>query len=142
MRPRQNHGSKKTLVELSEWPADDLNSIAEQLSYSGNPLHKRNPGDYKLTPPCAGGRPGKTLCDTARIFKREEALALLREGCRRGLIDANFDDGWPKRIWAVHQGMVLEAQHDKSPPGSYHGYPLQTDDHFREIILSRWEMRP
>jgi hypothetical protein len=142
MRPRQNHGSKKKLVDLSQWPEDKLKSLADQLSYSGNPLHKRNPGDYNLTPPCAGGRPGKTLCDRAKIFTRREALTLLRDGCRKGLIDSNFEDGWPKRIWSVHEGIVLEAQLDKSPPGSYRGYPLQSDDHFQAFILSRWKARP
>jgi len=138
MRPRQNHGSKKRLADLSDWPPAQLNSLALKLNYSGNPLHKLNPGDYNLTPPCAGGRPGKTLCDSVKIFTKAEALSLLREGCRKGLIDRNLEDGWPKRIWAVHQGVVLEAQHDKSPPGSYHGYPLQADDQFKMYILNRW----
>ena len=138
MRPRQNHGSKKKLADLSDWPQEQLDSLAKKLTYSGNPLHKMNPRDYNLTPPCAGGRPGKTLCDSVKVFTRAEALKLLREGCRRGLIDRNIEDGWPKRIWAIHQEVVLEAQLDKSPPGSYHGYPLQADDNFKKYILNRW----
>ena len=138
MRPRQNHGSKKKLADLSDWPQEQPDSLAKKLTYSGNPLHKMNPGDYNLTPPCAGGRPGNTLCDSVKVFTRAEALKLLREGCCRGLIDRNIEDGWPKRIWAIHQEVVLEAQLDKRPPGSYHGYPLQADDNFKKYILNRW----
>jgi len=138
MRPRQNHGSKKKLADLSDWTQEQLDSLAEKLTYSGNPLHKMNPGDYNLTPLCAGGRPGKSLCDSVKAFTKSEALQLLREGCRRGLIDHNIENGWPKRIWAVYQEVVLEAQHDKSPSGSYHGYPLQADDNFKNYIMDRW----
>jgi hypothetical protein len=81
------------------------------------------------------------VCGGLLLIKRAEALDLLREGCRKGLIDRNLEDGWPKRIWAVHQGVVLEAQHDKSPPGSYHGYPLQADDNFKRYVLNRWNGR-
>lgn len=127
------------MADLSDWPTERLEELAEKLSYSGNPLHKKNPKDYGLTPPCAGGRPGKTLCEVVNISGKNDALELLREGCRRGLIDHNMQDEWPKRIWALHEGKVLEAQHDSTPPGSYHGYPLQEEDAFREYVVDRWE---
>ncbi|MEZ5583130.1 MAG: hypothetical protein R3F37_10525 [Candidatus Competibacteraceae bacterium] len=47
----------------------DLDRIANAVRYGGNPEHKRNPGDFGLTPP-ASPRPDKTLCDGAHIFKR------------------------------------------------------------------------
>lgn len=67
-----------------------LNRI-EDLRYSGNPEHKRNPGDFGLTPP-SGPRPGKTLCDQVEIYSRAEALALLKAGVRRGISAQERDD--------------------------------------------------
>lgn len=37
--------------------------------YEGSPLHKRNPGDFGLTPP-ADPRRDKNLCDEASIFRK------------------------------------------------------------------------
>ena len=51
--------------------------LADAVQYGGNPEHKRNPGDFGLTPP-ASPRPDKTLCDTVELFERSEALRLLR----------------------------------------------------------------
>jgi hypothetical protein len=48
------------------------------VTYGGNPEHKRNPGDFGLTPP-AQGRKDKTLCDTVEVFERQNALEHLRQ---------------------------------------------------------------
>lgn len=64
MLQRRKFNPKRQLV-----PMEALHSRLPLLSerildvrYSGNPEHKRNPGDYGLDPPSAP-RPGKTLCD-------------------------------------------------------------------------------
>jgi hypothetical protein len=62
-----------------------LETLATKATYGGNPEHKKNHGDFKLSPP-SRPRPDKSLCDGAGIFKRAEAEALLKEGIRRGLV--------------------------------------------------------
>ena len=52
--------------------ADELLTLANRADYGGNPEHKKNPGDFGLTPP-SDPRQGKSLCDVAKIFKRHEA---------------------------------------------------------------------
>jgi len=108
----------------------------EKVRYRGNPEHKRNPGDYGLSPPGAP-RPGKTLCDQVGIYTRAEALTLLREGLQRGMFSLQERGGWPQNVWAVtERGEPLEAQHEAQ--GVYHGYPMPEADPFREKVLDRW----
>lgn len=103
---------------------------------TGNPGHKRNPGDFGLTPPTAP-RAGKTLCDAVAIHSRSQARRLLEEGIRRGLISVQCRDGFPQNIWAVTgNGEPLEAQHEGN--GRYHGYPMPEADPFREEVLAHW----
>lgn len=118
-----------------------LAASAKSVRYVGNPDHKRNPGDFGLSPP---NRPrlGKTLCDTAGIFSRKEAQRLLREGIQRGVVSAEYEDGgWPRLVWAVRDGMVLEARLDNVEQGTYHGYPLESDDPFVPKVLERWNLQ-
>ncbi len=106
------------------------------LRYSGNPEHKRNPGDFGLTPPNAA-RPNKTLCDEVAIYSRAEALGLLRAGIERGIFSAQERDGWPKLVWAVTgRGEPVEAQLEGE--GVYHGYPMPEADPFRAKVLQHW----
>ena len=46
--------------------------LQKNATYEGSPYHKRNPGDFGLTPPAAP-RPDKTLCDEAGITSRSVA---------------------------------------------------------------------
>ena len=95
--------------------------MADQARYGGNPEHKRTPGDFGLTPPSLP-RQGKTLCDSVRIFARDAAASLLKEGLRRGLVSVQERGGWPQNVWAVTpDGVPLEAQREGD--GIYHGYP-------------------
>ena len=121
--------------------AADLQRMAEKVRYGGNPEHKRNPGDFGLSPP-RHPRPGKTLCDGAEILSRREALALLREGIRKGLISRQFRGDYPQNIWAVAAGGVpLEAQLENAEQGVYHGYPMPEADPLHEEVLARWGKR-
>jgi len=113
-------------------------ALAARLSYGGNPVHKRNPGDFKLTPPAAP-RPNKTLCDAADIFRISVARQLLRDGVMKGLTSPWSGDAYPKHIWAVSaNGVALEAKLDDAAVGRYHGYPLLSDDPFRAVVLKAW----
>src|ERR1039457_3146407 len=120
---------------LQAWQAV-LFARIENVRYSGNPEHKRNPGDFRLDPPSAP-RPGKTLCDQVEIFSPAEALTLLQAGLQRGTFSAQERDGWPQNVWAVTaRGEPLEAQLERQ--GVYHGYPMPEADPFREKVLERW----
>ena|ERR1039457_228890 len=116
-----------------------LSTLLENVHYRGNPEHKRNPGDFGLTPPSAP-RPWKTLCDEVQIFSRTEAFRLLREGLRRGMFSPQQRNGWPQNVWAVtERGEPLEAQRESD--GIYHGYPMPEADPFREKVLERWALQ-
>ena len=45
--------------------------LNQRVAYGGNPEHKRNSGDFGLSP-TAAPRPDKTLCDAVSIFSRGE----------------------------------------------------------------------
>ena len=115
-----------------------LNHLAERACYGGHAVHKRIPGDYGLTPP-SSPRPDKTLCDTTGIFLRQVAVELLRQGIRRGLISDWSGDGFPRNIWSVSRdGIPLEAKLDDGNRGSYHGYPLESNDPFGQVVIKKW----
>ena len=117
---------------------ETLFALVGSVRYRGNPEHKRNPGDFGLTPASAP-RPGKTLCDEVQVFTHSEALRLLQAGFQRGMISAQERNGCPQNVWAVTgQGQPLEAQREGD--GIYHAYPMPEADPFREMILARWTL--
>lgn len=114
--------------------------LADRVRYGGNPEHKRNPGDFGLRPPSLP-RQGKSLCDDAGIFSRAEALKLVQEGLRRGLVSVQHRQGWPQNVWAVTvKGVPLEAMLENAVAGVYHGYPLAEGDPLAGQVLERWEL--
>jgi hypothetical protein len=116
----------------------DLERWAAEVHYGGNPEHKRNPGDFRLTPPSSPRR-HKTLCDEAGILRRALALELLREGIRTGLVSQQGGN-YPQNVWSVSaEGIPLEAQLENPANGTYHGYPMPEEDPFREIVIARWK---
>jgi hypothetical protein len=119
--------------------ADELKALAERARYGGNPEHKKNPGDFGLTPP-ADPRQGKSLCDAARVFKRTEAEGLLKSGLKRGTVSDRMEGDWPKNVWSVTEdGIPMEAQLENPELGSYHGYPMPATDPLSQEVLRRWE---
>lgn len=124
----------------SSLPAPELlKKLAAGLRYGGNPNHKRNPGDFGLTPPSLP-RDDKSLCDEVKIFKRAEALRLLKEGAKRGMISEWDGTGYPKNIWSMSvDGVPMEAQLENPSNGTYHGYPLEVNDDFREQVIAKWK---
>lgn len=117
---------------------DALEDLAARVRYGGNPEHKRNPGDFGLTPP-ARPRADKSKCDWAGIVERAVALRLLREGIRRGLVSEQRRGGYPQNVWALtNDGYPLEAQLENSVSGAYHGYPMPETDPFRDVVLEHW----
>ena len=117
----------------------ELIELVRLVSYGGNPEHKRNPGDFGLTPP-AQPRADKTLCDTVQIFSRKLATRLLRQGVEREMISEQKSGRFPQNIWSVSDdGIPLEAQLENQELGSYHGYPMPENDPFRGEVLRRWK---
>lgn len=116
-----------------------LKDLASRVKYGGNPYHKRNPGDFKLTPP-ALPQPDKTLCDLADITTKREALRLLKSGVQKGLVSRQTRGGFPQNIWAVREedSFVFEAQLENQGLGTYHGYPMSSNDDFRFEVLKKW----
>lgn len=118
-----------------------FSDLAAAAGYGGNPEHKRNPGDFDLNPP-SWPRPGKSLCDSAEIFSRRDALALLQSGLRRGMASERTLGRWPRNIWAVSdRGIPLEGQLENPETGVYHGYPMPVSDPLRVEILREWIIR-
>lgn len=142
MKRRENkYNPKRALWELSAENLQICALLAKKVRYGGNPEHKKNPGDFGLTPP-SGPRQGKSLCDVVAIFTRAEALRYLRIGLKKGLVSDRFVDGWPKNIWSVTEnGVALEAQIENPQLGSYHGYPMPDSDPFVEEVLARWNLK-
>ena len=136
MQRRTRFNPKRRIRENPE--PEYLASLAAAIIYGGNPEHKRNPGDFGLTPPSLP-RADKTLCDSLQIFSRLEATRLLKAGVEKGLISESDRSGYPQNIWSVTEdGHPLEAQLDNAEQGSYHGYPMPETDPFREEVLARW----
>lgn len=115
-----------------------LAKLASSIRYTGNPEHKRNPGDFGLTPP-SHPRADKTLCDSVNIFSKREAESLLKAGVEKGLVSEREQNGYPQNIWAVTvNGYPLEAQLENPEQGTYHGYPMPETDPFCEQVLAAW----
>lgn len=139
VKPRSNRFNRKRRLLSPEQAVAlrrELCELAARVRYGGNSEHKRNPGDFGLTPP-AGPRPGKSLCDVAGAFTRAEAVSLLRRGLELGMVSDRFEGIWPFNVWAVTaNGIPLEAEWEAE--GTYHGYPMPEQDPFRSVVLERW----
>jgi hypothetical protein len=141
MRARRSFNTKRRLCPPDELP-DDLAGLAARVGYGGNPEHKRNPGDFGLTPPAAA-RADKSLCDAVQVLKRAEALRLLRDGIRRGMLSSRGSGaGFPQNVWSLTaEGVPIEAQLENAAKGTYHGYPLPDDDPMHAIVIREWQRR-
>ncbi len=137
---RRTPNPKRRILSLEACPEqwDTLGEWADSVKYKGNPVHKKNPGDFALEPPSCP-RQGKTLCDGAEVFSYEAAVNLLRTGVVRGLVSEQRRNGWPQNIWAVApNGVCVEAMLDNRETGTYHGYPMLSDDPLCAEIFRRW----
>ncbi len=140
MKTRYGQFNPKRRLRVCD-PAEQvrLGELAAKVRYGGNPEHKRNPGDFGLTPP-SDPRPGKSLCDGVGVYSRAEALTLLKKGLLRGLVSDRSVGEWPKNIWSVAPcGTPLEAQLENADTGSYHGYPMPDSDPLAGEIARRWK---
>lgn len=134
---------KRKMLDWEGTAADLANAaaLAIKVRYTGNPAHKRNPGDFNLTPPSAP-RQNATLCDDAGIFTRADAKVLLEAGASKGLVDGRPSGEFPLLIWSVSDdGIVFEAELENATRGEYHGYPMPLSDPFRQEVLKAASIR-
>ena len=133
-----HYNTKRKIHEYSEAEVEHYSKLAGQVQYGGNPEHKKNPGDFGLTPP-SSPRSAKSLCDSVAIFEKQIALRLLKDSLKKGMYSIAEKNGWPQNIWAVDKnGNPLEAQLENQETGTYHGYPVPESDPFGEIIIKEW----
>ena len=143
MAGRKNSIAREISLPREAVPQGKLEQLARAAECSGNPLHKFSPGDFDLTPKAQARKPSneqqsRSLCDTAKVFEREDAVRYLREGLRRGMISVARINGWPKQVWAVtDDGDPLEAQRERD--GIYHGYSMPKEDPMADIVKRRWK---
>ena len=141
---RTQYNPKRRILDDPD--AELLKNLADNIQYGGNPEHKRNPGDFGLTPP-ASPRPHKSLCDDVGVFNKAEALSLLKSGVDKGLISVQKGQGgfFPQNIWTVKKlakGVVaLESQLENPLSGIYHGYPMPNNDPMSKVVLDRWNIK-
>ena len=131
---------RQTQRRIQTGPLTDTErQLLESAQYEGSPYHKRNPGDFGLTPP-ARPRPDKTLCDEAAVNSKAAAEALFRAGIARGLVsEARTPSGFPKEFWVIDdEGNVFEAMYGGSQDGCYHGYPVRRNDPLFAEVVKRW----
>jgi hypothetical protein len=121
---------------------EERDFLRKNGGYEGIAYHKRNPGDFGLTPPAAP-RPDKTLCDEADVIRRAVANALLARAIDGGLVsEGTSAPGFPKQLWVVAEnGQVFEAMYGGSRTGLYHGYPIRREDPFFDEVVNAWERR-
>lgn len=116
--------------------------LRDRAAYEGSPYHKKNPGDFGLTPPAAP-RPDKTLCDEAGVLRKEVSERLFQKAIDGGLVSETVaNEQFPKQLWVVdEEGAVFEAMYGGSRTGHYHGYPIRRSDPFFQKITKAWSER-
>lgn len=115
--------------------------LRAQAFYEGSPFHKRNPGDFGLTPPAAP-RPDATLCDETRVLELATARRLFAEAIDGGLVSEAGTGEFPKELWVVGaDGQVFEAMYGGSRAGAYHGYPIRRSDPWFDVVTRAWTAR-
>jgi hypothetical protein len=132
---------KETVRKIRDTRLTDAerSRLRSEAAYEGSPYHKRNPGDFGLTP-AASPRLDKTLCDEAKIFRKAVADELFAKAIDRGLVsEKNKAGGFPNQLWVVDEhGQVFEAMYGGSRTGRYHGYPIRRADPFFEEVSKAW----
>lgn len=114
--------------------------LSHRCAYEGKADHKRNPGDFNLSPPCQP-RSDRTLCDEAEITTRAQASALLKKAIARGIVggEVKGHPEYPKYLWVVDdRNQVFEITEGGSQLGRYHGHPMRKNSPMYNRILDLW----
>jgi hypothetical protein len=137
-RAEQVRRETRRKVRAARLTEEEKAVLRARAVYEGSPHHKRNPGDFGLTPPAAP-RLDKTLCDEAGIFERARAADLFARAIDRGVVSEANVGGFPKQMWVVDEhGRVFEVMLGGSQPGRFHGYPIRKSDPLHDAIVAAW----
>jgi len=137
---RAGNNPKRRIAPAAYLTEARRTELAARAHYAPSGHHKRYPADYRLdrTSP----RPTKSLCDLKRIVLFEESKSMLRKAILCGMFSDYFLGEYPKYVWCIGEdGEVYEAKTEATSPGGYHGYPLEEDDDFRDLIKRIWKER-
>lgn len=106
-------------------PGDaDLERLSQMVTYVGSPEHKTYPsiaGPPRL-------RKDAAKCDPVFQGRVGEIEECLRDGIRKKLVGAPWEDGFPRYVWNYLDGTLYEGRLANSGNGAYKGYPLRTDE--------------
>ena len=138
-RAEQTRRETRRKVRGARLTEEEKAALRARAVYEGSPHHKRNPGDFGLTPPAAP-RLDKTLCDEAGVFERARAADLFARAIERGIVSEANVDGLPNQMWVFDEhGRVFEAMLGGSQTGCFHGYPIRQNDPLHHTIVAAWE---
>lgn len=137
-KARQVRDGKRPRFRESRLDATEKAFLHANARYEGSPDHKRNPGDFGLTPP-ASPRKDKTLCDEVAVFLVAQARELFARAIDGGLVsEGTGQNDFPRRMWLVHVNRVYELKLGGSLTGSYHGYPVRRSNPYYDLIVKAW----
>ena len=140
MHKRISNNPTRRIIDAGSLTQEQLEALGTRARYVGSGHHKRNPLDYgfERTSP----RPTKSLCDANRMIKLADAQALLAAGIKKGMISRLLENGLPKYVWCVSVlGEAFEAKTHPNTTGDYHGYPLESEDGMRGLVIEAWRQR-
>jgi len=92
--------------------------LAAAVSYLPSPEHK----DQMTAGMLPQLRSDATACP--RHLDLLQVERWLRDAVREGHFSAVAENGFPRYVWAAHDGQVYEARLTNSGQGQYKGYPL------------------
>ena len=121
---------KSTLIAVELAQDRDLEAMATTARFGSCEYHKPNR---------TGWRPDKTKCPES--IDEEMAQNLLEQGLSRGMFSTQHRSTWPQHVWAVHDGVIYEANLENKEIGTYHGYPMVQYDSFATYLSQQWESR-
>lgn len=129
-RRKSDPRPKSTLIQVEVAQDRDLDAMAANAQFGSCEYHKPNR---------TGWRADKTKCPES--IDEEMAQNLLEQGLSRGMFSAQHRLDWPQHVWAVHEGVIYEANLENKEMGTYHGYPMIRHDSFAEYLSQQWENR-
>jgi hypothetical protein len=98
-----------------------LKSAAERAQYTGSPYHRT--AGSKMGSKTDRRWPDASKCDPD--WTRDVATGSLRRAIADGTVSRAWQNGFPRLVWYLHEGVLYEARLSNSVSGEYHAYPLE-----------------
>ncbi len=115
---------------IGQWPTSGptAEEIAERCRYVANGEHKTYPskdGSWTLM-----AKADKAKCAVIHESQWPLVVAALKQAIREGCISDQFENGFPRRVWAHVNGTLHEARLSNSLRGEYHAFPLEYESQY------------